>query len=86
MFSLFLIDDASPAIWKVKQEGQFTEEQTLGASSHAVLTVVLKLQMGIWDTEEANTDPNSDTSPGFQMPNPSYIAGSSGCPAHVFRN
>lgn len=40
MLSLFLIGDTSPAIWKEEQEGEFTEEQTLGASSHAVLTVV----------------------------------------------
>lgn len=39
----------------------------------------LNLQMGFWDTEEASTDCNSGTSPGFQMPTPSYTAGSSGC-------
>lgn len=84
MFSMFLIADTGPAIWKEEQEGEFTEEQTLGASSHAVLTVVLNLQ--IWDKEEASTDPGSGTSPGFQMPTPSYRAGSSGCSAHVFGN
>lgn len=42
---MFLIADTGPAIWKEEQEGEFTEEQTLGASSHAVLTVVLNLQI-----------------------------------------